>query len=378
VQTPPRWQALDLLRGLSIFFMLLNLNPGAWEHMYPWLEHAKWAGGTFIDLVAPAFLFCIGAALPLSLRRRLANGASRPELIRHVAVRAAALVAIGLFLNAYPQFDLAHVRIPGVLQRIGVTYGLVASYVILTARPDGSVNGRAAGGAIAVILVSYFVLLQYVPVPGFGAPRYDPIGSWPAVIDRAVFTPAHLFPYWPVDGRVVFDPEGILSTWPACATLLFGVLAARSHLRNPGRPTLAPAFVGAGLMAIALVLHPVCPIIKNLWTPTFTLFTAGFSFAALGALDSAAQSPPLLLALRPAALLGTSALLVYMLSFVAAPLFDARLFPAPYDSIRHGLFTVFGRHAPPNTASFLAGMVLLGILFIPVLVCYRRRWVLKL
>src|SRR5882672_10256349 len=72
-----RWDALDVLRGLTIILMLMNLTPGSWEHNYPFLEHAKWAGGTLIDMVAPAFLFCIGAAMPLSLERRSEKGDSR-------------------------------------------------------------------------------------------------------------------------------------------------------------------------------------------------------------------------------------------------------------------------------------------------------------
>jgi predicted acyltransferase len=74
-----RWDALDALRGVSVMAMLLNLNPGAWEHAYGWLVHARWEGGTVIDMVAPAFLFCIGAALPLSLKRRFAAEPARDQ-----------------------------------------------------------------------------------------------------------------------------------------------------------------------------------------------------------------------------------------------------------------------------------------------------------
>jgi predicted acyltransferase len=71
-----RWDAIDVLRALTIILMLLNLAPGSWEFNYGFLEHAKWEGWTLIDMVAPAFLFCIGAAMPLSLERRSARGAT--------------------------------------------------------------------------------------------------------------------------------------------------------------------------------------------------------------------------------------------------------------------------------------------------------------
>jgi predicted acyltransferase len=65
-----RWDALDVLRGLTIILMLLNLSPGSWVYNYSFLVHATWEGWTLIDMVAPAFLFCIGVAMPLSFARR--------------------------------------------------------------------------------------------------------------------------------------------------------------------------------------------------------------------------------------------------------------------------------------------------------------------
>src|SRR3954470_1051820 len=104
-----RWDALDVLRGVTIIAMLLNLSPGSWEHNFGWLIHAKWEGWTLIDMVAPAFLFCIGCALPLSFVRRAEKGATRGDLVAHVLWRGLLLVTIGFFLNLYPRFDFATV-----------------------------------------------------------------------------------------------------------------------------------------------------------------------------------------------------------------------------------------------------------------------------
>ena len=191
-----------MLRGLTIILMLMNLTPGSWEHNYPFLVHAKWEGWTLIDMVAPAFLFCIGAAMPLSLERRSEKGDSRATLLRHVLWRGTLLVAIGLFLNLYPRFDFATFRIPGVLQRIGLCYMLTGAFMLMTARFEGTrlyFRFKPLAIAAAVILVSYWLLLYFVPVPGFGAPRFDPVGSWPPVIDRAVIGVAAFLP--PLAGR---------------------------------------------------------------------------------------------------------------------------------------------------------------------------------
>src|SRR5262245_6701367 len=192
-----RWDALDVLRGLTIMLMLLHLAPGSWEFNYSFLVHAKWEGGTLIDMVAPAFLFCIGVAMPLSLERRSQKGATRGALARHVITRALLLVAIGLFLNLYPHFEFATFRIPGVLQRIGLCYGIVGIYMLYSARVTATgLTFRAAPIAYAslIVLVAYWVLLYFVPVPGFGAPRFDAVGSWPPFVDRAVIGVEHFFP----------------------------------------------------------------------------------------------------------------------------------------------------------------------------------------
>src|SRR5690349_414381 len=379
-----RWDALDVLRGLTIILMLMNLTPGSWEHNYAFLEHAKWEGWTLIDMVAPAFLFCIGAAMPLSLERRSDKGDSRSTLMRHVLWRGALLVAIGFFLNLYPKFDFATVRIPGVLQRIGLCYMLTGAFMLLTAQIDGGklrFRAKPLIVAAAVVLVSYWALLYFVPVPGFGAPRFDPVGSWPSVVDRAVIGVVHFFQHWPVDGKVVFDPEGILSTWPSCFSVLAGALAGLAFTR--GQFVKLPlVYVGAGaaMMVAATLFAAWCPIIKNIWTSTFALWSAGFALVALGLLMPVSQVNVVRPALWPARIFGENPLLAYILVFLAAPLIDAPWFgtaEAP-DSLRNTSQAALSEMMDPRAASLLFAFVWIVILFAILLVCHRKRWILKL
>ncbi|MEO8062016.1 MAG: DUF5009 domain-containing protein [Pseudomonadota bacterium] len=379
-----RWDALDVLRGLTIIAMLLNLSPGSWEFNYAWLVHAKWEGWTLIDMVAPAFLFFIGAALPLSLMRRAEKGASREELLRHVVWRGLVLIAIGFFLNLYPHFDFATVRIPSVLSRIGLCYLLAGSFIVLSARfKDEAIVLRPAliAGAAGFILLSYWLLLYAVPVPGFGAQRFDPVGSWPAVIDRAIIGVEHFFPYWPVDGKVVFDPEGILSTWPACFNILFGALVGVAYSRNQFRqPALAAIGVGVSMILVALALQGVCPIIKNIWTSTFALFSGGFCVVLLGTLMPVSQLPGVRQVLSPARIFGENPLLAYVLCFLVAPLIDANFFgtgEAP-QSLRGAGQAWFTQFLEPRAASLAFGICGLLAIFAVLLVCHRKRWILKL
>jgi predicted acyltransferase len=380
-----RWDALDVLRGLTIMLMLLNLNPGSWEHNYSWLVHATWEGGTLIDMVAPAFLFCIGAAMPLSLERRSAKGATQQMLLRHVLWRSFLLIAIGVFLNLYPTFDFGTFRIPGVLQRIGLCYGLAGIFMLATASASGkgaiTLRPAAIAAAAVVVLVSYWLLLYCVPVPGFGAPRFDQVGSWPAVIDRAVIGTDHMFKWWPVDGKVVFDPEGILSTWPSCFNVLFGALVgiayARGHLKIPATTAV---IVGGVMMALALLLHAVSPLIKNIWTSTFALFSSGFTLALLGILMPASQLPGIRPVFAPARIFGENPLLAYILCFLIAPLIDANWFGthASPISLRAAGQAWFVQFMEARAASLMFGLCGLAAIFVVLLVCHRRRWILKL
>ncbi len=381
---PQRWQALDWLRGLSIIGMLFNLTPGAWEHEYGWMVHTRWAGSSLIDMVAPAFLFCIGAALPLSLARRMENGQSPAQLWRHGLWRAFLLVLIGLFLNAYPAFDFAHMRIPGVLQKIGLAFLLALGIVLLTTRrsPEGRpvFAPKAIAAALVVILIGHWALLAFVPVPGFGAGRFDPVGAWPAYIDRTLFTVPHMFIWWPVDGKVVFDPDGLLNVVTSAGNVLLGVLTGLAWMSGKVRRPALMAFVaGIALMAMGVLLSGVCPIIKNIWTSTFVLFSGGFALVLLAVFTLMADRPGLGAGLFPLQVYGANPLLAYLICFLFAPVLDINWAKTPdVLSIRTGGQHFLMRVLDPQAASFAFSLVYLTILFSVLWVCYRRRWFLKL
>ena len=377
-----RWDALDVFRGLTIMLMLLNLSPGSWEYNYAFLVHARWDGGALIDMVAPAFLFCIGVAMPLSFERRASRGARPQALMAHVFWRSLMLVAIGLFLNLYPKFDFDTVRIPGVLQRIGLCYGLAGCFMILTAsrRPDFKLRSPPIAIAALVLLVGYWALLYFVPAPGHPQPSFGPVDSWPAVIDRAVIGTDHFFQYWPVDGKVVFDPEGILSTWPSCFNVLFGALVGIAFARRRfGFPAITAIVIGGVMMGVALALQGICPIVKNIWTSTFALFSSGFSLALLGLLMPVSQAPVVGRVFAPARIFGENPLLAYILCFLMAPLIDAAWFGGAQPvSLRAAGQAWFSRFLEPRAASLAFGLCGLAVIFLVLLVCHRKRWILKL
>src|SRR5688572_9445849 len=114
-----RLASLDAFRGFAIASMVLVNNPGDWKHLHAPLAHAPWHGWTFTDLVFPFFLFAAGVAMAISIDRRRAAAGTK-GLLGALARRAGVIFAVGLALNLFPAFDLANVRIPGVLQRIAL------------------------------------------------------------------------------------------------------------------------------------------------------------------------------------------------------------------------------------------------------------------
>ena len=167
-----RLVSLDAFRGLTIAGMILVNNPGSWAYVYPPLAHAEWHGWTPTDLIFPYFLFIVGVAIPLSFRRRLAEGVPRTVLLRHVARRSLLLIAIGLLMRAVPSFDFTEMRWAGVLQRIGLVY-LAAAGLYLWLKP--SRRWVATGG----LLLLYWGLMALVPGPGYGTGGLSAEGTPP-------------------------------------------------------------------------------------------------------------------------------------------------------------------------------------------------------
>jgi len=345
-RTSSRLLALDVLRGAAVAGMILVTSPGDWGAAYPFLRHAKWNGWTLADMVFPAFLFAVGMALALSFPKPLDDPAARGLLWRRIGRRTLALVALGLVLNWAMEMGsavwlhdpgagtLAHVRIPGVLQRIALCYGIGAALILATARRDGAglwtVNASAIAIAAAVLLILYWALVILVPVPGFGAGRLDQTGNLAAHIDRAIFTPIHMWRLGSLEwaGPVVFDPEGLLSTLTATVNLLLGILAAREWQRAPDDAAPRIALAGAVLMAAGLALDPVFVINKQIWTSSFALLSGGFSALTLAALMVALRSDGVVRLVAPLRILGGNAILAFSVSILAGVLGGVPIVPA--------------------------------------------------
>ncbi|HEX3662210.1 MAG TPA: heparan-alpha-glucosaminide N-acetyltransferase domain-containing protein, partial [Acidobacteriaceae bacterium] len=236
-----RLLSIDIARGITIAFMIMVNNNGA--AAYAPFRHSLWNGWTPTDLVFPTFVFLVGTSIVLAFSRRLEKGASKASMATSIIRRTIILFALGLVVNGFPHFPWATLRIYGVLQRIALVYLCVGLFYLW--RRDV----RSKVVAIVVLLVGYYILMRFVPVPGAGVPTHsvpllDPNQNWVAWLDRKLLS-----------GRLyegVRDPEGLLSTFPAIATGLLGLLAGLwIKSERPRRQIAAGLFFG-GLLLIVL------------------------------------------------------------------------------------------------------------------------------
>jgi predicted acyltransferase len=271
-----RYLSLDVFRGMTVAGMLLVNTPGSWSDIYPPLRHAPWHGWTPTDLIFPFFLFVVGITTHISATSATARGDSNATVTLRILRRGAIIVLLGLLVSAFPYFPperITEMRIPGVLQRIGVCYTLAA---LLTVRT----SVRAQVLTIASILLGYWFVMTVLPVPGQppGAAHLEPAGATMAAwVDRLLLD-GHLW-----SATRTWDPEGALSTIPAIATVMLGTLVAK--LVFSGRPLLAGvkwlAVAGFVAIAVGLAWDPFFPINKNIWTSSYVLLTGGIGAVIL-------------------------------------------------------------------------------------------------
>jgi predicted acyltransferase len=359
-----RLVSLDVFRGLTIASMILVNDPGTWSAVYWPLEHAPWNGWTPTDLIFPFFLFIVGVSMTLSFSRRFERGSSRGALARHVFLRSLGIFAVGLFLNGFPRFHFATIRIPGVLQRIAVCY-LCAGLIYLA---TGLQKGRRWQIAIAgVLLVGYWAAMTFIPVPGYGAGHLDPESNLGAWLDRRVMG-GHLW-----SQSKTWDPEGIMSTFPAIGTVLLGALVGDWFRRQPrtGRTALWLAVGGVAGLAAGRALHPLFPINKNLWTSTYVLFTAGFAMVLLALCFWIVDVRGWRRWATPLLVFGTNALTVFSLATLLAKMSTIYHFSLAdgshptWHSFVYQRF--FAPYASPHNASLLFAIAY-------VLLCLAAMW----
>ncbi len=368
--TSSRLVSLDVFRGATMAAMVIVNNPGDWSQVYAPLLHAPWHGWTPTDLIFPFFVFIVGVSITLSARSTMP--------VSVIARRAALIFAFGLLLALYPRFDVSTVRIMGVLQRLALCYFAAALFFRAFREADDEDKWQAAVGVAALVLLAYWALMRFVPVPGGLAGDLTPSGNLGAWLDRTVLGEAHLWRQ-----ARTWDPEGLLSTLPAIGTALTGV-AAGVWIRSQRTPTEKVAGLiaasGAAIL-VATVWDRTFPINKNLWTSSYVLLTSGMAAMALAAcywvLDVKGQNR----FARPLVVLGVNALFLFIASaLLVKTLAWIRIAGADGTSVtalRWLYTTAFEPYASPKNASLAFAFANLAVLYGLCELLYRKRWFLR-
>jgi predicted acyltransferase len=386
VRKPERLLSIDLLRGLTIGFMIL-VNDQTGPAPFSQLVHASWNGFTATDLVFPTFVLLIGLSTVLSTAARLARGATRGQLFRHTLRRTLLLILFGFVVNNFPFFRMATARYYGVLPRIALCYFVVATLYLLS-------TGWKDKVLIAILcLVGYWALMRFVPVPEFGVPTHaipinDHDANLTAWLDRQIFTAPHLY-------ERTRDPEGLLSTLPAIATALFGLLAGM-WLRTPHSNTRKAsllAVAGTLFVSAGTLWNLSFPINKKLWTSSFSLFAGGLSLLLLAAsiyiVDerriglSKINKDPADFGSHPIVykvllVFGTNAILAYMISELGDN-FMGSVHTATGMKLKAAAFVTLHRVVPySDWASLLYSVTFVSVCWLAVLPFYRKRIFLRI
>jgi predicted acyltransferase len=361
-----RVMSVDALRGFDMFWIVgMEEVFGALSRMFPMtpsihemVDHAKWEGFHFYDLIFPLFAFIIGVSLVFSLSKAVANEGKAAASWK-VIKRSAILFLLGIFLYKGIADGVDQIRIMGVLQRLAICSCFAGlAYIWL--------HTSAIIALSVTLLVAYWAMLTFIPVPGFGPGDYAEghnLANW---IDKMYL------PYRKWDGD--HDPEGLLSSLPAIVNSLLGIFAGlllKNSAVAPSRKVKWLLLWGAAGIVAGLAWHYQFPIIKKIWTSSFVLFTCGISAALLAIFYWIVDIKGMRAWAKPFVWIGMNAITIYVIAHLVSMAGLARRFVGGEIGDSMNLFY-------PGLAELVAA---LGGLSLSILICrflYERKIFLRI
>jgi heparan-alpha-glucosaminide N-acetyltransferase len=389
-KAPPRNLAIDAFRGIVMLLMMgevlqlakVSANfPGNWFWSILAFNqtHVEWAGCSLHDMIQPSFSFLVGVALPYSIASRLAKGAAFPKLFAHALWRSLVLVALGIFLRSMDSSQ-TNFTFEDTLTQIGLGYPIL--FLL------GFRSQRWQWSAFGLIIFGYWLAWALYPTPG---PHFDyasvgaPAAGWShnftgfaAHWNKNTGLGASLDRWFlnllPRSAPFVANGGGYL-TWsfiPTLGTMILGLLAGEWVRGNSPRiPMKKLVLVGLGCALAGVLLHVtgICPIVKRIWTPAWTLFSGGLCFLTLAALSWITEVKGFRRWTFPLVVVGMNSIAAYLI----AHLFE------------EFIASSFRIHLGPNAFAFLGaglepllhGIALLFAFWLILFWMYRRKLFLR-
>lgn len=422
-----RIQAIDLFRGITIAAMILVNTPGTWSAIYTPLQHAAWHGYTPTDLIFPFFLFIVGCSISFAFKNKKKK--ADLNLYKKIGSRALKLILLGLFLKIYLPFwpfttvpytiaevilliilmvliallilyylsdsiqnryleyallsfifcytltpyfvldELTPVRIPGVLQRIGIVFFVTSLLFLKT-------TWKTQIGILAFILIGYWLWTGFLPFSENTLPTFDRASNnWVMYIDKQLLG-KHM---WQPD----FDPEGIVGTIPSIATALFGLLIGQLITSPKTLLQKCQWILTIGITSLVLGhLWDFCfPINKTLWTSSYVLVTAGWACIVLSLIFYITDLKKITQWGTPFIFFGANSITVYFLSEFVAKNFYLIQFENQGEtiSIYDWLYQTFYQSTllPEKFTSLVFALSVVSVYYIIAFFLYKRKIIIK-
>ncbi len=278
-----RVASLDALRGFDMIWIIgLDWAVRGFCRLFPggqdwWFErqfhHVPWEGLAFYDTIFPLFIFIAGVSFPFSYARQLERGQSSLRVHLNIFRRCVLLVLLGMVYNGLLAFNFDGFRYASVLGKIGIAWAVAALLYV-------HLGVRARVATLVALLLGYWAMLQCVaPDAPAGAGSFTLEGCFPGYLDRMGFTPGHLY------CKGLLEPSGtVVSALGSSTSAMMGMFAGdvlRGGSLTQARKVLGLAVAGLAALVVGLLVSIACPIIKNLWTPSYSLVVGGYSFLML-------------------------------------------------------------------------------------------------
>ena len=368
-----RYLALDVLRGMTIAFMIIVNTPGDWGNLYGPLAHADWHGFTPTDLVFPTFLFVVGNAMSFALKKL--KDMSPGEFYKKVFKRAFLIFLIGWLLNAFPFFDyneareivfidLSEVRLVGVLQRIALCYLLAALILYWGGEKLGWIFSGAA-------LILYWPIMYFF---GDAGDPYSLTGNAQIKLDLALIGEKRMY----MGEGIPFDPEGILSTITSTVNVIAGFLVGK-FIQKKGNTLKTVQFlliVGVVSIAVSYFWDIFFPINKKIWTSPYVLLTVGWDLILLGFLVFVVEIRKWSGWTYFFQAFGRNPLILYVLSGVVISIFS--MIPVGDSSLQGWIYgNFYTSWLGPKNASFLFAISYMLLIWVIGYVMDKRKIYIK-
>jgi len=387
---PRRNVAVDAYRGFVMLLMMAEVLrfsevarsfPGSWFWRFLSFNqsHVEWAGCSLHDTIQPGFSFLVGVALPYSIASRVAKGKSFGNQLGHAISRSLILIFLGFFLRSLGQ-PQTYFTFEDTLTQIGLGY--VFLFLL------GYAKEKWQWISLGAILFGYWLAWALYPAAGAG---FD----WQSVGVPADWTHHYsgLMAHWNKNANFgnafdqwflnlfprmkpfVFNEGGYLtlSFIPTLGTMILGLIAGQwlraAAPKIPFRKLLLAGVVG---LAAGSLLHVagICPVVKRIWTPSWTLFSGGICFLTLAAFAWIIEEKGYRKWAFPLVVIGMNSIAAYLIAhllpdFVISS-FDTHLGP--------GVFAFAGRALEP----LMQGIAMLLVYWLILFWMYRKKLFLRI